>query len=61
VIAKYYNTLKECIGLLGLVFEERKLCEYDKELFNKWNTFKQNKDFASADEVRKELIECGLL
>ena len=34
---------------------------YDKELFNKWNEYKANKDFASADEVRKVLIERGLL
>ena len=61
VMAKYSNTLKECIGLLGLVYEDIKLSEEDKALFNKWNEFKANKDFASADEVRKELIERGLL
>ena len=61
VMAKYSNTLKECIGLLGLVYEDIKLSEDDKALFNKWNEFKANKDFASADEVRKELMERGLL
>ena len=60
-LAKYYNTLKECVGLLGLVYDEVKLSEEDKELFNKWNEYKSNKDFASADEVRKVLIERNLL
>ena len=61
VMARNYNTLRECISLLGLVYEERKLSEEDKELFNKWNEFKMNKDFQSADEIRKVLIERGLL
>ena len=61
VMARYYNTLRECISLLGLVYEERKLIEEDKELLNKWNEFKMNKDFQSADEIRKVLIERGLL
>ena len=61
VLAKYYNTLKECVDILGLVFNERKLSNEDKELFNKWNEFKANKDFEKADEVRKSLMEHGLL
>ena len=61
VMARNYNTLRECISLLGLVYEERKLSEEDKELFNKWNEFKMNKDFQNADEIRKVLIERGLL
>ena len=61
VLAKYYNTLKECVDVLGLVFNERKLSNEDKELFNKWNEFKANKDFEKADEVRKSLMEHGLL
>lgn len=61
VMARYYNTLRKCISLLGLVYEERKLSEEDKELFNKWNEFKMNKDFQNADEIRKVLIERGLL
>ena len=61
VLAKYYNTLKECVDVLGLVFNERELNNEDKELFNKWNELKANKDFEKADEVRKSLIEHGLL
>ena len=61
LLAKYYNTLKECVGILGLVFNERELSLEDKELFNKWNEFKANKDFNSADEVRKILMERNLL
>ena len=48
-------------GILGLVFNERELSLEDKELFNKWNEFKANKDFNSADEIRKILMERNLL
>lgn len=61
LLAKYYNTLKVCIDLLGLVENKIILTNDDKELFNKWNEYKANKDFTSADEVRKVLIERGLL
>lgn len=61
LMAKYYNTLKVCIDLLGLVFNEKILSEEDKSLFTKWNEYKANKDFINADEVRKILIERGLL
>lgn len=61
LLAKYYNTLKVCIDLLGLVENKIILTDEDKELFNKWNEYKANKDFSSADEVRKVLIERGLL
>lgn len=60
-IAKYFNTLKLCVELLGLVYNEVKLTEEDKLLFNRWNDYKINKDFANADEIRKVLIERGLL
>lgn len=61
LLAKYYNTLKVCIDLLGLKENKIELTKEDKELFNKWNEYKSNKDFNSADEVRKVLIERGLL
>ena len=61
LLAKYYNTLKECVDILGLVFNERELRSEAKELFNKWNEFKANKDFNSADEIRKILMERNLL
>lgn len=37
------------------------LSEEDKELFNKWNEAKANKDFTSADEYRNALTMKGLL
>ena len=61
LLAKYYNTLKICIDLLGLKENKVVLTNEDRELFNKWNELKANKDFAGADEVRKVLIERGLL
>ena len=61
MLAKYYNTLRVCIDLLGLVFNETKLTDEDKELFNKWNEYKVNKDFENADTIRKVLMERGLL
>ena len=52
---KYPDTAKTIIE------NKKVLTDTDRELFNKWNEHKANKDFASADEVRKQLIERELL
>jgi cysteinyl-tRNA synthetase len=33
----------------------------EKELHNEWQNAKNEKDFAKADEIRKQLIEKGIL
>ena len=61
LLAKYYNTLKTCIDLLGLMFNEITLTNEDKDLFNRWDEYKANRDFENADRIRKLLIERGLI
>ena len=61
LLAKYYNTLKICIDLLGLMFNEITLTNEDKDLFNRWDEYKANRDFENADRIRKLLIERGLI
>ena len=39
----------------------KKLSDDEKKLYNSWNDAKANKDFALADEIRKMLIEKGVL
>ena len=52
-------TLETMLGILGIEFNKIVLTEEDKDLFNKWNEAKANKDFASADVYRGKLIEKG--
>ncbi len=59
--AKIYASLVRMLDLLGLKYEEVNLTNEDKELFNKWNEYKKNKDFANADIIREELIKRGLI
>ena len=48
-------------NLLGLVFEEIKLSDEDKELLNKFDEARANKDFVTADSLRAKLIDKKLL
>ena len=56
-----YFTLKEMLDVLGLVFDEPKLSEADKETYRLYTEAKQEKDYARSDELRKTLIERGIL
>ena len=56
-----FFTLKKMLEVLGLKFEAHILKQEDKDLLNAYNEARKNKDFAKADEYRKELIEKKLL
>ncbi len=56
-----FNSVLEMIDVLGLKYEDVKLSNEDKELFNKWNEYRLNKDFANADIIRNKLSEKGLI
>jgi cysteinyl-tRNA synthetase len=47
--------------LLGLKYDDVVLTEANKELFSKWSTAKDNKDFTLADKIRDELIKLDLI
>lgn len=60
-IVSLRNSVVKMLEVLGIVVDKVDLNEEDKELFNKWNEAKENKDFTSADEYRNALTMKGLL
>lgn len=60
-ISNKFFSLKKMLEILGLEFKIHILTNEDKELLNAYNEARKNKDFAKADEYRKELIEKKLL
>lgn len=56
-----YFTLKDMLNVLGLIFEEPALNEEDRETYRRYVEAKQEKDYARSDELRKKLIERGIL
>ena len=58
---KNYSDLHEMTDLLGLVFDLPVLSDEQINLYNQWNEAKAQKDFATADELRKQLIEQKVL
>lgn len=60
-VQNYHNSIVKMLTVLGLVVDPIKLDEEDRKLFVEWNTAKQNKDFAKADEYRQKLSEKGLI
>lgn len=60
-LSRKYQILKTMFNLLGLLFEEIKLSDEDKELLNKFDEARANKDFATADSLRAKLIDKKLL
>ncbi|MDO4499765.1 MAG: cysteine--tRNA ligase [Erysipelotrichaceae bacterium] len=55
------NALKKSLNVLGIAYPEINLSAEDKELYAKWNEAKANKDFETADKLRAELTEKGIL
>lgn len=47
--------------ILGLKYDLVKLSEDDKKLYKDWLEYRNNKEFAKADELRKELVEKNIL
>ena len=57
----YFNTLKTILDVLGIKIEANRLSPSDKEIYLSWEEARINKDFIKADELRKVLVEKGLL
>jgi cysteinyl-tRNA synthetase len=49
------------LKILGFDFEFKKLSNEDRNLFNKWNEARSQKDFQTADKYRALLQEKGLI
>lgn len=61
VVEENYNAIKKMLEILGIFIDEVKLDDEDKDLYQKWNEAKANKDFDSADKYRALLMEKGIL
>lgn len=60
-IAIEYQTLLKMTAMIGFVFEPRKLNAAELEIYQAWLEAKQNKDFETADKLRTQLIEKGII
>lgn len=60
-IAIEYQTLLKMTAVIGFVFEPRKLNVAELEIYQAWLEAKQNKDFETADKLRTQLIEKGII
>ena len=60
-IVETYDKINMINYILGLKYDLVKLTKEDIEKYNKWNEYRNNKEFDKADELRKQLIEKGIL
>ena len=60
-VAKNYNAIEKMLEILGIFIDKVVLSDEDKDIYNKWNEAKANKDFESADKYRAVLTEKGIL
>ena len=56
-----FKTLTDMFYCLGLDIKYVVLSDEDKSLYKEYNLSKENKDFAKSDELRKILIEKGIM
>ena len=56
-----FKTLNDMFLILGLDIPYVKLSEDDLNLYQKYVKSKENKDFATSDELRNELIKRGIM
>ena len=60
-IAIEYQTLLKMTAVIGFVFEPRKLNAAELEIYQAWLEAKQNKDCETADKLRTQVIEKGII
>ena len=60
-VYKERNAVEKMLNILGIEVEKPVVTDDDRKLFATWNEAKKAKDFAKADEARKELMDRGLL
>jgi len=56
-----YMTLQNMMYILGFDLPSKRLSNQERELLQGWETARQEKDFAKADELRGKLVELGVL
>ena len=60
-ISEAYQTLLAMVNVIGFVYEPRQLSDDELELYQSWNDAKAKKDFQTADKIRDELIDKGII
>lgn len=60
-ISEAYQTLLAMVNVIGFVYEPRQLSDDELELYQSWNDAKAKKDFQTADKIRTELIDKGII
>ena len=60
-VSKNYNAIIKMLEILGIFIDKVKLTDEDKDIYNKWNQAKSEKDFETADKYRAVLTEKGIL
>ena len=61
VVAQWVVAIETMIDIFGIKIERIELSEDDISLYDRWNQAKSAKDFAKADEYRKDLTLRGIL
>lgn len=56
-----YQTLLKMTEVLGFMFQPHKLSEEELNVYQAWLDAKANKDFDTADKLRDQLIEKGII
>ena len=60
-VAALVHTLEKMMEVLGIDIPRLTMCEEDKQLHKLWKAAVKEKDFATADQYRAQLIEKGIL
>lgn len=60
-VAALIHTLEKMMEVLGIDIPRLTMCEEDKQLHKLWKAAVKEKDFATADQYRAQLIEKGIL
>lgn len=60
-ISEAYQTLLAMVNVIGFVYEPKQLSDDELELYQSWNDAKAKKDFQTADKIRTELIDKGII
>ena len=60
-VAKYYNSIKKMLYILGIDIKKLEMSEEDINTSNLWNKAKQEKNFEKADEYRTILAAKGII
>ncbi|MBQ6654363.1 MAG: cysteine--tRNA ligase [Erysipelotrichaceae bacterium] len=61
IVSKDYNALRMMLDILGIRIDKLEFSDEDKKLYQQWMDAKAAKDFATADSLREQLQQRGIL